>query len=161
MTHMKAHPIQTDYLITEEGDVYSTKYGKLKKRKLQTDNNGYKNITLWNNGKNVFQRVHRLVAETYIPNPDNFPQVNHIDEDKTNNNVSNLEWCSSQYNNEYSKAKSYIVENVRTGERQTVYNLAAFCRQLGLSRGSLNHTLTGRYSQHKGYKLIERIERTD
>ena len=158
---MKAHPIQTDYLITEEGDVYSTKYGKLKKRKQQTTDKGYKIIVLWNNGKQKNYRVNRLVAETYIPNPDNLPEVNHIDEDKTNNNVSNLEWCSSQYNNEYSKAKSYIVENVRTGERQTIFNLHAFCRQLGLNIKCLNNTLTGRQKQHKGYKLIERIERTN
>ena len=158
---MKAHPIQTDYLITEEGDVYSTKYGKLKKRKQQTTDKGYKIIVLWNNGKQKNYRVNRLVAETYIPNPDNLPEVNHKDEVKSNNNVANLEWSTHAYNTQYSQAMSWIVENVRTGEKQTVYNLAAFCRQLGLSRGSLNHTLTGRYSQHKGYKLIERIERTD
>ena len=158
---MKAHPIQTDYLITEEGDVYSTKYGKLKKRKQQTTDKGYKIIVLWNNGKQKNYRVNRLVAETYIPNPDNLPEVNHKDEVKSNNNVANLEWSTHAYNTQYSQAMSWIVENVRTGERQTVYNLAAFCRQLGLSRGSLNHTLTGRYSQHKGYKLIGRIERTD
>ena len=158
---MKAHPIHSDYLITEEGDVYSTKYGKLKKRKQQTTDKGYKIIVLWNNGKIKNYRVNRLVAETYIPNPDNLPEVNHKDEVKSNNNVANLEWSTHAYNTQYSQAMSWIVENVRTGERQTVYNLAAFCRQLGLSRGSLNHTLTGRYSQHKGYKLIERIERTD
>ena len=104
--------------------------------------------------------MHRLVAQTYIPNPDNLPQVNHIDEDKTNNNVSNLEWCNNQYNTEYSFAKSYIVENVRTGERQTMHNLNAFCRQLGLSPGNLLNTQT-RIKQHKGYKIIERIERTN
>ncbi len=155
---MKAHPIQTDYLITEEGDVYSTKYGKLKKRKQQTTDKGYKIIVLWNNGKQKNYRVNRLVAETYIPNPDNLPEVNHKDEVKSNNNVANLEWSTHAYNTQYSQAMSWIVENVRTGERQTVYNLAAFCRQLGLSRGSLNHTLTGRYSQHKGYKLIGRLD---
>ena len=155
---MKAHPIHSDYLITEEGDVYSTKYGKLKKRKQQTSDKGYKIIVLWNNGKIKNYRVNRLVAETYIPNPDNLPEVNHKDEVKSNNNVANLEWSTHAYNTQYSQAMSWIVENVRTGERQTVYNLAAFCRQLGLSRGSLNHTLTGRYSQHKGYKLIERLD---
>lgn len=155
---MKAHPIQTDYLITEEGDVYSTKYGKLKKRKQQTTDKGYKIIVLWNNGKIKNYRVNRLVAETYIPNPDNLPEVNHKDEVKSNNNVANLEWSTHAYNTQYSQAMSWIVENVRTGEKQTVYNLAAFCRQLGLSRGSLNHTLTGRYSQHKGYKLIGRLD---
>ncbi len=157
---MKAHPIHSDYLITEEGDVYSTKYGKLKKRKLGVDYKGYKIINLCNDGKKIYTTVHRLVAEAYIPNPDNLPQVNHIDEDKTNNNVANLEWCNNQYNTQYSNAKSYIVENVRTGERQIVHNLRAFCRDTGLFSSGLYKTLRGQ-SHHKGYKLIERIERTD
>ena len=155
---MKPHPTQTDYLITEEGDVYSRKFRKLKKMKQRTER--YKAINLWNNGKEKAHYVHRLVAETYIPNPDNLPEVNHKDEDKTNNNVANLEWSTHADNVQHSLAKSYIVENVRTGERQTIFNLRAFCRQLGLNRSCLKDTLTGAYSQHKGYKLIERIERT-
>ena len=158
---MNPHHIYTDYLITEEGDVYSTKYGKLKKKKQCTDTRGYKKVTLQTDGKRKTYNVHRLVAEIYIPNPDNLPEVNHIDEDKTNNNVSNLEWCSRQYNIEYSLARSNIVENVRTGERQTIHNLRAFCRDNQLSDGSFHSTLTGAYSHHKGYKIIERIERTD
>jgi len=156
---MKPHPTQTDYLITEEGDVYSRKFGKLKKMKQRTER--YKAINLWNNGKEKAHYVHRLVAETYIPNPDNLPEVNHKDEDKTNNNVANLEWSTHADNVQHSLAKSYIVENVRTGERQTIFNLRAFCRQLGLNRSCLKDTLTGKRKQHKGYKLIERIERTD
>ena len=155
---MKPHPTQTDYLITEEGDVYSRKFGKLKKMKQRTER--YKAINLWNNGKEKAHYVHRLVAETYIPNPDNLPEVNHKDEDKTNNNVANLEWSTHADNVQHSLAKSYIVENVRTGERQTIFNFLAFCRQLELSPGNLWGTLTGRILQHKGYKLIERIERT-
>ncbi len=151
---MKPHPTQTDYLITEEGDVYSRKFGKLKKMKQRTER--YKAINLWNNGKEKAHYVHRLVAETYIPNPDNLPEVNHKDEDKTNNNVANLEWSTHAYNVQHSLAKSYIVENVRTGERQTIFNLRAFCRDTGLNRSCLKDTLTGAYSQHKGYKLIER-----
>ena len=147
-------------MITKEGDVYSTKYGKLKKRKQQIDRRGYKAICLCNDGKPKRYNVHRLVAETYIPNTDNLPAVNHIDEDKTNNNVTNLEWCSNQYNAEYSKAKSYIVEKVSTGERQTIYNMRAFCRQLGINRAGLYYTLTEGTTHYKGYKLIERIERT-
>ena len=157
---MKPHHIYTDYLITEEGDVYSRKFRKLKKMKQQTNDDGYKTVDLRNNGIRKIYKVHRLVTETYIPNPDNLPEVNHIDEDKTNNNVSNLEWCSHQYNIEYSLAKSYIVENVRTGERQTIFNLRAFCRDNQLLHGPLHHTLTGG-KQHKGYKIIERIERTN
>ena len=155
---MKPHPTQTDYLITEEGDVYSRKFGKLKKMKQRTER--YKAINLWNNGKEKAHYVHRLVAETYIPNPDNLPEVNHKDEDKTNNNVANLEWSTHADNVQHSLARSYIVENVRTGERQTIFNLRAFCRDTGLNRSCLKDTLTGGYSQHKGYKLIERIKRT-
>ena len=157
---MKPHPTQTDYLITEEGDVYSRKFRKLKKMKQSRDSNGYKTINLWNNGKGKTYNVHRLVAETYILNPDNLPEVNHKDEDKTNNNVANLEWSTHADNIQHSLARSYIVENVRTGERQTIFNLRAFCRDTGLNRSCLKDTLTGAYSQHKGYKLIERIKRT-
>jgi hypothetical protein len=154
---MKPHPTQTDYLITEEGDVYSTKYGKLKKRKLGVDYKGYKIINLCNDGKKKRYRVNRLVAETYLPNPDNLPEVNHKDEVKSNNNVANLEWCTTPYNIRYSQAKSYIVENVSTGDRQIVHNLRAFCRDTGLFSSGLYKTLRGQ-SHHKGYKIIERIK---
>ena len=157
---MKKHPTYTDYMITEEGDVYSTKFGKLKKRKQHPSNRGYKTIQLCNDGKRKTYNVHRLVAQTYIPNPDNLPEVNHIDEDKTNNNIANLEWSTSQYNNEYSLAKSYIVEKVSTGERQIIFNLSQFARDFNMTVAGLLKTLKGRQYTHKGYKLIERIERT-
>ncbi len=159
---MKAHPIHSDYMITEDGAVYNTKhYGKniISLKSQSTDKDGYNLINIRIDGKGKTYKVHRLVAETYIPNPNNFPEVNHIDEDKSNNSVSNLEWCTRQYNAQHSLAKSWIVENVRTGERQIVHNLNAFCRQLGLTPSNLLYTLTER-KQHKGYKIIERIERT-
>lgn len=60
--------------------------------------NGYVYVYLCKDGKYKNCRIHRLVAETFIPNPNGFPQVNHIDGDKTNNVVSNLEWCTASYN---------------------------------------------------------------
>lgn len=58
-------------------------------------------------------RVHRLVAETFIPNPLGLPQVNHKDEDKSNNRVENLEWCDARYNTTYGDAKKKMIETKR------------------------------------------------
>ncbi|MEE3439923.1 NUMOD4 domain-containing protein [Ruminococcus sp.] len=62
---------------------------------------GYLRIDLYKNGTKRTARVHRLVAHSFIPNPQNLPEINHKDEDKTNNAVGNLEWCDAQYNNNY------------------------------------------------------------
>lgn len=59
---------------------------------------GYENISLYKNGKRNFFRIHRLVAEYFIDNPNNYPQVNHIDGNKSNNRVDNLEWCNNSQN---------------------------------------------------------------
>ena len=68
------------------------------------DKNGYLKVFLCKNGKGTYFRVHRLVAKTFIPNPDNLPCVNHKDEDKTNNYPYNLEWCTYKYNTNYGTA---------------------------------------------------------
>ena len=65
--------------------------------------NGYLITTLFKNYKEKKCYVHRLVAQVFIPNPNNLPQVNHKDENKENNNVSNLEWCSQKYNSNYNE----------------------------------------------------------
>lgn len=65
-------------------------------------NGGYPRIGLQVNGKLVMKFVHRLVAEAFIPNPNNYPIVNHKDEDKNNFVASNLEWCDYSYNTSYS-----------------------------------------------------------
>ena len=62
---------------------------------------GYKYVSLSNNGKHISAKVHRIVAETFIENPDNKPAVNHINENKTDNCVSNLEWVTVKENNKY------------------------------------------------------------
>ena len=62
---------------------------------------GYKRVLLYTNNSPKNYYIHRLVAMAFIPNPDNLPQVNHKDEDKANNCISNLEWCDCKYNSSY------------------------------------------------------------
>lgn len=95
---MKQIPNFPKHFITEQGDVIS----KGRVHKQSTTKDGYKQIKLYNRGLKKHFYIHRLVAEAFIPNPDSLKYVNHKDFDKTNNNVSNLEWCSASYNIKYS-----------------------------------------------------------
>ena len=80
------------YQVSNQGRVKSLKYGKEKILKGVKSCNGYLTVGLCKDGKEVRKYIHRLVAEAFLPNPQNLPQVNHKDEDKTNNCVENLEW---------------------------------------------------------------------
>ena len=78
---------------------------------------GYRVVLLYNgNGQRKNERVHRLVAQAFIPNPNNYPYINHKDEDKTNNQVENLEWCTAKYNNNYG---TYIERQRNSSPRNT------------------------------------------
>lgn len=79
----------------------------IKKEKILTptiNSSGYYHTILRKDGKSIGVYIHRLVAEAFIPNPNNYKQVNHKDEDKTNNKVDNLEWCTPKYNANYGTA---------------------------------------------------------
>lgn len=73
---------------------------------------GYVQVILRKNGKNKKHRLHRLVAQTFIPNPDNLPEVNHKDENKVNNKVENLEWCDKNYNTHYGTGYDRLMDKV-------------------------------------------------
>ena len=111
------------YAITEDGQVWSYRRNKYLK---QQQARNYLSIELHkdNNRKNYF--IHRLVAETYIPNPHNLPEVNHIDENKYNNCVDNLEWVSHKDNMNHGtqkeRASTKCKKRIRCIETDTVYN---------------------------------------
>lgn len=100
------------YKVSNLGNVMSLKHKKPKLMKPGKYGNGYLFVILSNHNKSLKgNSIHRLVAQAFLPNPNNLPQVNHKDEDKTNNRVSNLEWCDAKYNLNYGtvqerKAKS-------------------------------------------------------
>ena len=88
------------YQISDTGQVYSLVSKKY--LKPQDDGRGYLFVRLTNKkGIVKNEKIHRLVAQAFTPNPDNLPEVNHIDENKYNNCVDNLEWCSVKYNRNY------------------------------------------------------------
>lgn len=97
---MKVLPIKDfpNYYVTETGDVYSRFTGRILKKKLSLAKNGYLRVNVCRNHKKYIKLVHRLVAETFIPNPKKKHDVNHIDGNKQNNNVENLEWATRSEN---------------------------------------------------------------
>lgn len=84
------------YLISSDGDVYSKNIKRNLSKFLNIE--GYYQVHLCNNDKCKTFRVHRIVAKAFIDNPNNYPQINHIDGNKTNNDFRNLEWCTLQQN---------------------------------------------------------------
>lgn len=91
------------YQVSNKGNVRTFQRDRCMLLK-QKNNLGYKTIVLWDNKVRQDAKVHRLVAEAFIPNPNNLPFINHKDENPSNNCVDNLEWCTQQYNVTYGSA---------------------------------------------------------
>ena len=113
-----------NYSVSSTGDVYSnpltfkdsigrTRKQIHKKLKQHIDKYGYNYVILVSGlDKPKAIKVHRLVAEAFIPNPDNLPYVNHMNENKTDNRVENLEWCDAKYNNTYGTRINRCIDKI-------------------------------------------------
>lgn len=105
-THVAIPGYEGLYEIDRQGNVYSIVSTSSRRKgiiKQQDNGTGYKRVNLFDkNGKTKKHYIHRLVAEAFIPNPDNLPEVNHIDCNKNNNSVDNLEWCNRKDNLNHS-----------------------------------------------------------
>ena len=105
-----------DYYVGDDGIIYSTKKNggyirDLTPMKLREDKDGYLEVGMYKDGKRYFRRVHRVVAEAFIPNPKHLPQINHKDGNVKNNNVDNLEWCDRAYNTRYGSSRIRAIKN--------------------------------------------------
>lgn len=129
-----------------------------------TGSNGYLFVNLCKDGKVKVFTVHRLVAEAFLPNPHNYPCVNHKDENKQNNNVSNLEWCTAQYNNTYGTRNERAAEKTTNGKlSKTVlqYTLdgelirewpsTMECERNGYQNTGISQCCLGKQKTHKGF----------
>lgn len=95
------------YEVSSLGNVRSLWYGK-KNMKLRTDKDGYLMVNFHKDKKQTTHKVHRLVAETFIPNPEGKPQIDHINTDKTDNRAENLKWVTQKENNNNPLSKKHI-----------------------------------------------------
>lgn len=142
------------YKVTRDGVVFATKNNRILKSEMNRA--GYYAVRLSMNGINRMRLVHRLVAEAFIPNPDNLPVINHKDENKLNNHVSNLEWCTQKYNVNYGSAFERRMKKickpivcVETGE--TFRSVKEASEKIGLCRLQISLCLRGKAKTAAGF----------
>lgn len=137
------------YQISNLGRVKNIKTNRIRKQGYDKDH--YPKVELCNKkkySKDKSIKIHRLVAENFIPNPHNLPEVNHIDGNKLNNSVSNLEWCSSKYNSRHriyclKKNSHWACKRIKCVELNKEFDsIAEGARYIGVTQPTLSEVLS-------------------
>ena len=150
------------YEVSNWGRVKSLNYNHTGKGKILKQHqcmDGYKSVMLYKDGKRKIILVHRLVAQAFIPNPNDYKEVNHKDEDKTNNSVDNLEWCDRLYNVRYgtgierrSKTQSKpVLQYDLEGNFIKEWKSVTECGINGYDQGHVAACCRGERKTHRGY----------
>lgn len=147
--------------------VSSEKYTRFVKGHIlkQYDNRyGYLQVSIKVDGKWTMNKTHRLVAQTFINNPDNLPQVNHKDNDRTNNHVENLEFCTASYNQKYknkfgisnteSQGHPLFAINLKTLEVLHFRSQGEASREIGAYRQNISKVIKGKYKSTGGFWFV-------
>lgn len=155
------------YEVSSFGRVRSFNYrntGEIKVLSVCENKCGYLYVGLFKDGKQKKFKIHRLVAESFIPNPNNLPQVNHKSEVKTDNRVENLEWCDAKYNSNYGTHNERITQKLTNGKRsKSVLQLTKNgelvrewpstreASRKGYNNGGIYSCLIGKKKYYKGF----------
>ena len=157
----KLEHIKNTFIVTENGDIYSKKTKK--KMAYEIDKDGYKRFRFWIKRKQFRIFVHRLVALIYIENPNSYPVINHIDGNKQNNHVSNLEWCTVKYNTIHAEklglgthkhlCKKVVQKDLYNGKEIRVFgSIIEASITTGIARQCIGKVCSGIRKSAGGYK---------
>lgn len=158
------------YQVSNLGNVKSLNYNNTGKERILIpgkQTSGYLCVVLSKNGIHKTFTIHRLIAQTFINNTQNLPEVNHIDEDKTNNRVDNLDWCTAEYNNNFGTRNersmfTRIVNNGKTAPKKIdqysldgkfikTWNSGTELSKCGFHQGTICQCCKGKLKTSKGY----------
>lgn len=148
-----------DYYISNLGEVFSSKGHKVSQLKPEVTHDGYLKVSLRREGRTFRKAVHRLVAETFMDNPERYSQVNHLNEDKKDNSVINLEWCSAKINMNHgsrnhrisSKMSKPVIALNDSGVEVLRFGSTIEAGKNGFTQTSVAACCRGARKSHKGY----------
>ena len=148
------------YKVSNFGRILSLNYrntGKAELIESYEGTGGYLQVNLSKNGKQKWCLVHRLVAQTFLPNPENKPTVDHIDRNKLNNFVGNLRWADIELQNnnrDLSTISKPVLQYTLTGEFIREWESTRECGRNGFDQGSVSKCCNGKQQTHKGFRFM-------